>query len=118
MDEIERGGPDSLPATPTVAWISLCLGVILIASTTMWPHSFLQAANGLIVGGLVVLASGAWLFRRGARAIVAALGFWLASSSFFIPRPDGRTLAADILIAVLLIALAVFPSSRRRATAA
>ena len=97
--------------TPTI-------GLLLVVSRFMWPHSRFQATNALVSGVLVFVFSVAGLLDRRWSYAAAAVGFWLASSSVFLffLSESRATSWAEVPLGVLIIATAIAPQNRSDAT--
>jgi hypothetical protein len=62
--------------------VNAVLGVWLIISTFLWPHTRAQQLNAFLVGGLaIVFTVAAVLVTPKARYLNAALGVWLFISA-------------------------------------
>jgi hypothetical protein len=99
----------------TTALISSVLGLWMIVSAFLWPHSPAQFSNACFAGGLVLFS--ALVARRGrpwAMYLVAAVGLWLLVSSLLL-RASAATLWNNLVIGLSLFVLGRAPIMRTAA---
>jgi hypothetical protein len=101
-----------LEASPR--WINLVVGLWLIASTFVWPHTPLQLANALVVGAGCAIAAGLATRAPHVRYVNVGLGLWLYASGWFVPVARTATLNNHAIISAIMILIALVPSRRER----
>jgi hypothetical protein len=94
---------------------TVVLGLWLIASSVVWPHSPSQILNACVVGVLVVLvALVALTANPRARYVNSALAVWLFASVFLLPTASRWTAWNDLFVAIMILACSLVPGSMER----
>jgi hypothetical protein len=100
----------------TARFSSIVLGVWLVASAFVWPHSMAQQTNAWVVGILSVafalLAAG----RDELRYLVTALSVWLFASIWVLPSIRVATLWNSGIVAAGLFIFSLIPNLRTGTT--
>lgn len=94
--------------------VNAVLGLWLVASALLWPHSAAQAANAIACGILVVSAAVAALRIERARYVNVALGAWLVISAFLLPTLRFGTQVNHVVVGTTVLALALIPTAVSR----
>jgi hypothetical protein len=89
-------------------WANVALGLWLVVSAFLWPHSSQQFTNAWIIGALVtVMAMVAATGQAWARYVNATAAAWLFLSTFFFPRVSAGTAWNHVLVAVAIFVFAM-----------
>ncbi len=100
-----RGGP---------RWINLILGVWLIISAFIWPHTIEQRTNTWIVGLAIALVSLAAMADDRVRFLNTALAIWLFISAFALPSISAGTQWNNALVAIAVFIVSLAPATMGR----
>lgn len=91
----------------------LVLGIWLLLSAVLLPHTRAEELNSAICGLLAIaFALVALTLRPAARLIDAALGVWIVLSAWVLPGVSAATAANSLLIGVLMFGISVVPPER------
>jgi hypothetical protein len=100
-------------------YVNIALGIWLVLSSYLWPHSSAQFANLWISGLIVARFAAVAITTPQLRFFNSALGIWLILSPFLLSRLSIATAWNNVLVgAVITLASLVGPgrtfSSRAR----
>lgn len=100
----------------TARWVNVVLGAWLFISAFVWRHSDAQFTNTWVVGLLIVAAALLGIRYSWGRYINMGLAAWLFLSTLFFPRIASATLWNNLIVAIIVFAMAVAPTriERRR----
>src|SRR5438552_602611 len=91
--------------------VNALLGLWLFVSAFMFPHLRAQFFNELISSILVTAFALMSILGRGdARKLNFLVGVWLFISALALPHPPGGSVVNQLLVAVLVVITALFPS--------
>ena len=97
-------------------YASIVLGLWLVISAFLWPHSMGQQTNAWVVGILTIafalLAAG----RDDLRYLVTALAVWLFASIWVVPSIRIATLWNNGIVAAGLFVFSLIPNLRAGTT--
>ncbi len=88
--------------------LQIGLGVWLVLTVFLWPHSRVQASMAAGAGLLAVLLSLVALRYSPIRLLLGLVGVWLIVGAF-VPPTLPLTVANNLLAGVLITALSFFP---------
>jgi hypothetical protein len=95
-------------------YINIILGLWMIVSAFLWPHSSSQFTNGWVVGLLSAFAAIIALSAPGARYVNTVLGAWLFVSAWALPRMMVGTAWNDVLVGIAMFVVSLIPSQAQR----
>jgi SPW repeat len=95
-------------------WINIAVGIWLVASAFIWPHTTAQLTNAVAVGVACSLAAAAAMRVPPLRHVNAGLALWLFFSTWVLPVERGATLWNNVLVALVMLVVAMVPSRRER----
>jgi hypothetical protein len=90
--------------------LGVLLGLWLLMSTFMWPHSSAQATNAVLCGIACMVFSLLGLYFGPARFVTAALGAWLALSTAFMPTPSRGGAWHNAVVGIVMFVLGMIGS--------
>jgi hypothetical protein len=79
---------------------SVLVGLWLVVSVFMWPHTAEQTANGVLSGIACMTLALVGLYFDPARYVAAALGVWIFLSSFLFPSLRRATVWNNALVGI------------------
>jgi hypothetical protein len=88
----------------------ILLGLWLLASAFLWPHTDAQQANACIVGLLLAGSSALALRFAELRWAATLLSVWLFLSVWALPTPDAATAWNHLLLAITAFVLTLVPA--------
>jgi hypothetical protein len=98
--------------------VNVALGIWLIVSIWVWPHTAAQAINRLVVGILAVIAAGlAALWAPRFRFVNAVLGVYVFATASALPPLSTWSRWNYLFVGALMTACALTPSTRPRSAA-
>ena len=83
-------------------YLNIALGIWLVISAYLWPHSTAQLANVWISGLIVARCAAVALATPGIRFFNTAVGIWLILSPFVLPRVSTATSWNNVLVGSLI----------------
>ncbi|HWU88563.1 MAG TPA: hypothetical protein VN253_14875 [Kofleriaceae bacterium] len=86
------------------------LGVWLLISAFIWPHTASSQANTWIVGVLIAAAAIWSMYMPQIRWVNTALSVWLFVSTFFISHQTPGTRWNNVIVAILAFLASVIPT--------
>jgi len=92
---------------------NVTLGLWLILSAFLWPHTQVSRANSWILGLIIASIAAVGTFTPGVRAISTVPAIWLFLSSFWITDVTDATMWHNAIVAVLVLALSLVPTRDR-----
>ena len=84
----------------TARYLNIALGIWLVVSAYLWPHSSAQLANVWIAGLLVARLAALAIATPGVRYFNTAVGAWLILSPVVLPRVSTATAWNNVLVGV------------------
>lgn len=94
-------------------FVTMGIGVWLLASAFLWDHVHAQFVNALATGGLCVAIATFGLVWPPARYGNLLLGCWLFLSTIVLPVVDGGTVLHNAIVAVLMVVFSIPPLAGR-----
>ena len=99
-------------------YVNIALGIWLVVSAYVWPHSSAQLANLWISGLLVARLAAVAIATPGLRFFNTAIGMWLILSAVVLTRVSSATTWNNIVVGALIALVSlVGPARKIRATA-
>jgi hypothetical protein len=95
-----------------VRYMNVILGVWLVLSAFMWPHTMSHQTNAWVVGILAIAFAVIATRRDEARYLNTALSVWLFASIWFLPSIDIATLYNAGIVAVAMFIFSLIPNTR------
>jgi hypothetical protein len=86
----------------------VALGLWLILTVFLWPHSRVQASLALGAGAMTVLLSLIAVKFSSIRILVGLVGVWLLLGSLVRPA-SAMTLVSNLLVALLILGFSFLP---------
>lgn len=103
-----RAMPNQRSATSA---INIALGIWLIISAYLWPHTQGQFDNTWIVGVLSVLFGVLSMWASQARYLNVILAVWLFISAWAIPSGYTGTVWNNVLVSIAMLIASLLPSA-------
>jgi hypothetical protein len=97
----------------TARLLNLALGLWLIASAFLWPHTAPQSSMALVAGALCTFSAAVGLVRPPLRYMNTVVSIVLFISAFTLPRMGSATFWNDALVAMAMFALSLVPPAPR-----
>lgn len=91
-------------------WVNFLIGIWLIVSAFVWPHSAGARANTWILGALIAIASAWAVFTPGARFLNTIFAIWLFFATLVIYHASSATVWNNVIAAVVVFVLSLIPS--------
>lgn len=95
----------------TARFVNMALGIWLVLSAFLWPHSLAQFWNAISVGFFVaafaLLASEA---APRARYLNTGFGAWLILSSFLMRSSSAATVRNHLVVGIAVVLFSLFPN--------
>ncbi len=83
-------------------YLNIALGIWLVVSSYLWPHSSAQFANLWIAGLLVARFAAVAITAPRVRFFNSAVGIWLILSPFLLSRLSTATTWNNVLVGVVI----------------
>jgi hypothetical protein len=93
-------------------YANIVLGVWLVISTFIWPHSLAEQTNAWVVGILAATFAALAVERDELRYIDTALSVWLFASIWVLPSIRVATLWNSGVVAAGLFIFSLIPNMR------
>ena len=90
--------------------LNVLLGLWVLISTFMWPHSRFQMVNGIVCGFFTMALGVAAIYRRGASYLGAVVAVWLFISTTMVVHRD-PTFWNNGIMSILIFVTALFGKS-------
>lgn len=91
-------------------WVNFLIGIWLIISAFVWPHTAGARANTWILGALIAIASIWAVFTPGARFLNTIFAIWLFFATLVIYHASSATVWNNVIAAVVVFVLSLIPS--------
>ena len=95
----------------SVRGLNIVLGVWLVISAFLWPHSSAQMNNAWICGVLAVIFAAVALRAPQIRFLNTILSVWLFISAFALPTVSVGTSWNSALVAIAMFIVSVIPGT-------
>jgi hypothetical protein len=95
--------------------VNVAVGLWLILSAFVWPHTAAQLVNAVLVGTACVLAASIAMRVPRVRRVNAGLALWLFFSTWVFPVQSAGTLWNHALVSLVMLVVALVPSRREMA---
>lgn len=92
-------------------WVNFLIGIWLIISAFVWPHTAGAQTNTWILGVLIAIAAIWAMFTPTVRFLNTILALWLFFSTLVIRHTEAATLWNNLICAVVVFVLSLIPSS-------
>lgn len=96
----------------TARYLNIALGIWLVISAYLWPHSSAQLANVWIAGLLVARLAALAIATPGVRYFNTAVGAWLILSPIVLPRVSTATAWNNVLVGALITVVSLIGPAR------
>jgi uncharacterized membrane protein len=102
---------------PWARYLNVIVGIWLVVSAFMWPHSESQMTNAWVVGALAaIFAIIAATRREDVRYLNTALAVWLFISIFVLPTVSVATLWNHGIVAAVMFVVSLIPNIQQART--
>jgi uncharacterized membrane protein len=91
---------------------NIILGVWLVVSAFLWPHSPSQSTNTWVLGVLCASFALIALAVPKVRYLNTALAVWLFISAWVLPRVSAATVWNNVLVAIAIFLFSLAPSEQ------
>ena len=91
-------------------YLNLILGIWLILSAFIWPHSPAQVTNAIVVGVLFAIFALIALRLPAFRFPNAILAIWLFISSWTLPSGTSGTIWNNVIVSIVVFVVSLVPS--------
>ena len=99
-------------------YLNIALGIWLVISAYIWPHSSAQFANAWISGLIVARFATVAIATPGLRFFNSAVGIWLVVSPFALHRLSTATAWNNVLVGVVITLASLVGPGRNIASTA
>lgn len=90
--------------------LNIFVGIWLVISAWLWPHTHAQQLNAWVVGGLMIVFAIAAAERGVLRYLNTALAAWLFASIWVLPTSSMSTVWNLGLVATFALVFSLFPN--------
>jgi hypothetical protein len=94
-------------------FVNVALGIWLVVSAFIWPHTPAQQANTWMVGVLAAVFALVATARNQARYLDTALSVWLFASIWVLPDLSRATQWNNAVVALAIFVLSLVPDQAR-----
>lgn len=91
-------------------WANFLIGIWLIVSAFVWPHTASAQANTWILGVLIAIASIWAMYTPSIRFLNTLFAIWLFFATLVIRHAEPATLWNNLIAAVIVFILSLIPS--------
>jgi hypothetical protein len=99
-----------------IRYVNVAIGIWLVVSAFVWPHSGAQQTNAWVVGILAATFAALAVERDELRYLDTALAVWLFASIWVLPSIRVETLWNSGIVAVGLFIFSLIPNLRTGTT--